>query len=175
MHIIGLHEVNAQPAPVHVQCEPPLQSTLHETAAVQSTLHVDLSAHETSTVRPDWTTTAQRLPPLQLALHVLFAAQVNAQSQPLAPQLNVQVAAAAQVCAQHGLHVVLQSDEHAGGASVVARSAPASPVTPRGSPGSNETTAASVATSGEIGSPVTLKLHAPATTNTTHHIQRIPV
>ena len=94
LHIIGLHAVNVQPAPVQVQCEPPLQSSLHETAAVQSTLHVDLSAQETSTVRPAWTTTAQRLPPLQLALHVLPAAQVNVQSQPLVPQLNVQVAAA---------------------------------------------------------------------------------
>lgn len=172
---MGLHAVHVQPAPVQVQCEPPLQSTLHETAAVQSTLHVDLSAHDTSTVRPASTTTAQRLPPLQLALQLLPAAQVNAQSQPLVAQLKVQVAAASQVCAQQGLHAVVQSDEHAGGASVVARSAPAALAPPPGSLGANGPTAASVATSAEIGSPVTLKLHAPATTSTTHHIQRIPV
>lgn len=94
LQVIGLHEVNVQPEPVHVQWDPPLQSTLHETAAVQSTLHVDFAEQETLTERPACTATAQRLPPLQLALHVLAVAHVKRQSQPFVPQLRVQVVAA---------------------------------------------------------------------------------
>ncbi len=69
----------------------------------------------------------------------------------------------------------MQSDEHVDAASVVARSAPLPPVTPPGSLGSNGLMAASGASSDAMGSPVKLKLQAPATTNTVNHIQRIPL
>ena len=72
-----MQPVNVQPAPAHEQCDPPLQSTLHEAAAVQSTLQVDLSTQEILTESPAWTATPQVLPPLQLALHVLPASHVN--------------------------------------------------------------------------------------------------
>lgn len=171
-HVIGLQLVSVQPAPRQTQRDPPLQSTLHDTAARQSTSQVDLSAQATSTVRPASTATVQLLPPLQLALHVLPVAQVNRQSQPLAPQLKLHFVAAWQVCAQHGLHIVLQSDEHAD-PSLVARSATLPPVTPIGSLGSNGTIAASGGSSDAIGSPVRLKLHAPTTKKTANHVQRI--
>ena len=96
LQVIGLHEVNVQPAPLHEQCDPPLQSTLHDRAAVQSTLHVDFSEHVTSTERPACTATLQLLPPLQLALHALPVSHVNRQSQLFVPQRNEQVAAAPQ-------------------------------------------------------------------------------
>ncbi len=83
-----------QPAPAHEQCEPPLQSTLHDSAAVQSTSQVDFAEHETSTERPACTATLQLLPPLQLALQVLPVSHVKRQLQLFIPQLNEQVAAA---------------------------------------------------------------------------------
>ncbi len=173
LQTIGLQPVSVQPAPLHEQREPPLQSSLHEAAAVQSTSHVDFSEQETSTESPACTVTAQLLPPLQLALHVLAVAQVKRQSQPLLPQLKVQLAAPGQTSVQHGLHVVLQSDEQVDAASVVARSAPPPLFQPPGSLGSSGATAASVASSDEIGSPGRVKLHALVTTIMANHIQRI--
>jgi len=110
--VVGLHWLKAQPAPVHRQCEPPLQLTVQETAALQSTSHVDLPEQLTVTVRPAWTATAQVLPPPQLAMHVLPASQVKPQVQVLVEHARLQASPKEHLSTQHGLQLVAQPRRH---------------------------------------------------------------
>jgi hypothetical protein len=118
----------------------------------------------------------QVLSAAQFALQVLPVWQTKLQLQLFIGHENEQLAAAPQLCAQHGLHVVVQSDEHC-----VARSGP----TPRSvlvtfarSPVAASTPSSvdiSPASSGDDinGSPVRLKLHPHRTTTNVRHHDRI--